>query len=325
MGAQVAVVIPYFQREPGLLARALGSITHQVGCEPPAQIIVVDDESPVPADGELTGLPDTWRSRVELVRQDNAGPGAARNVALNRVRDDVEYVAFLDSDDEWADHHLRTALSVLEQGFDIFFGDHLDADATEGWIARNWPQVLEMPRLEVGEACYRHTGDFASQILWSNPIAMPGAVYRYRAYPDQRFPIDFPTAEVNVFWLQLALRGARVACSTAIHARLGRGVNVYRGHEKASAASLGVLHNSTRFRRLALNELQLSDSQRDVARRRMNVFAQRFAAELVPLLKSPQAVPWRTVLRQCRTAPRTVSSCFSELFRRARRVRTPVD
>ena len=81
--ARIAVIIPFYQSEPGILARALDSIRAQV--LPPGvrlQVIVVDDASPVPAMAEMAGYDDddriTWRS----IRQDNAGPGGARNTGL---------------------------------------------------------------------------------------------------------------------------------------------------------------------------------------------------------------------------------------------------
>jgi succinoglycan biosynthesis protein ExoW len=319
MTARVAVVIPYFQREAGILARALRSIVAQVGDIVPAQILIVDDGSPVPAAGELLSLPPEWRDRIQLVTEKNAGPGAARNVALNLVGDDIDYVAFLDSDDEWIPEHLAEACAALDLGFDIFFGDHpATGNPQSGWIALNMPQAAHFPALPAGGECRRFEGDLATQILRSNPIAMPTAVYRYSAYRDARFPTDFPTAEVNVFWLQLALRGASAVVSTRLHARLGQGVNVYRGNQKHTAASLQVLHNSTRFRAVALREFQLTQAQRETARERLDTYAERFAGELAPMLRHPQRIPWRTVFRQCRIAPHTVVALFRSLASRLR-------
>ena len=81
---EVAVVIPYFQREAGVLARALRSIFSQD--EPPAhEIIVVDDGSPAPAEQELAGLDETLVSDVRIIHQPNGGPAAARNTGLDAV------------------------------------------------------------------------------------------------------------------------------------------------------------------------------------------------------------------------------------------------
>ena len=45
----ICVVIPYYQREPGILRRALASIAAQRDCPLPIHVIVVDDASPAPA------------------------------------------------------------------------------------------------------------------------------------------------------------------------------------------------------------------------------------------------------------------------------------
>jgi hypothetical protein len=50
--ARIGVVIPYFQREAGLLHRALSSVAAQD--HRPVQVVVVDDGSPHPAPGEIT-------------------------------------------------------------------------------------------------------------------------------------------------------------------------------------------------------------------------------------------------------------------------------
>ena len=303
MTARVAVVIPYYQREPGVLARALRSVAAQATL--PAQVVIVDDESPHPAQDELRGLDGPLAGRIVLIRQQNAGPGAARNVALDQLPPEIEYVAFLDSDDEWIPTHLQVAVTALDSGYDIFFGDHYDVASSHAWIERNWAEALELPLLPVGCGCREVPGDLAGRILDSNPIGMSSALYRYRAYPTLRFPVDFPTAEVNVFWLALALQGARAAFSTNVHTQLGRGVNVYRGNAKSSAASLRVLHNSVRFRAHALHTMQLNEAQATTARARMDVFSRRFAAELVPMWRRPGEIPMQTVVRQLQLHPAT--------------------
>ena len=49
----MAVVIPYFQRAPGILARALASIATQQHGPHNLKVLVVDDGSPAPAQAEL--------------------------------------------------------------------------------------------------------------------------------------------------------------------------------------------------------------------------------------------------------------------------------
>lgn len=318
MTASVAVVIPYFQRTPGILARALASIERQRG-PLPDQVLIVDDGSPAPAEPETVGVSEPLRSRLEVISQRNAGPGAARNVALDRVRPGIEFVAFLDSDDEWEPQHLAVAVAALECGYDIFFAEFAVERDPQGWIARNMSQAAAFPALPMGSGCREFAGDFARQLLRTNPIAMPTAVYRYSTLSSHRFPTDFTTSEVNVFWLELALAGARAALSTEVHARLGRGVNIYRGHERRSAASLGVLHNSARFRWFALRHMKLDAAQADTARTRIGDFSRQFAVEFVGMLRTPRTIPWRTLAQQVWMAPSTIGFIASEFLDRLRR------
>ena len=75
MQPKISVVIPYYQREPGILRKAIVSAIRQtvVG---PMEIIVVDDSSPVPARDELRELITTNSSQIRIVAQANAGPAA---------------------------------------------------------------------------------------------------------------------------------------------------------------------------------------------------------------------------------------------------------
>ena len=100
----IAVIIPYFQCESGILAKALNSVfLSEVASD--VHIILVDDQSPVSAKDELATLGST-RFPVTVIEQVNAGPGGARNTGLENLPAGTDYVAFLDSDDVWSPRHL---------------------------------------------------------------------------------------------------------------------------------------------------------------------------------------------------------------------------
>ncbi len=81
--AKLTIIIPYYQKEPGILRRALSSVFAQTFQD--FHVLVVDDQSPYPVDEELAPLSENMRERITIVRQPNQGPGGARNTGLDHV------------------------------------------------------------------------------------------------------------------------------------------------------------------------------------------------------------------------------------------------
>jgi GT2 family glycosyltransferase len=103
----VTVVIPTFNRA-AVLARAIRSVVGQT-CQD-WELIVVDDCSTDGTEQTVRGFSD---SRITYLRLDrNSRWGAARNTGIRQARG--EYVAFLDSDDEWLPEKLEKELEVFQ-------------------------------------------------------------------------------------------------------------------------------------------------------------------------------------------------------------------
>jgi glycosyltransferase involved in cell wall biosynthesis len=92
-------VIPVFNRAE-LLGRALRSVASQQPRRP-AEVIVVDD-------GSTDGTPEVAEANgARVIRHDrNLGTAAAKETGMKAARH--EWVALLDSDDEWLPSHLAT-------------------------------------------------------------------------------------------------------------------------------------------------------------------------------------------------------------------------
>ena len=100
----VSVVIPAYNSE-SVIGRAISSVLKQNGVE--LEIIVIDDGSTDNTRREVARFKD--RSRYFF--QSNSGPAAARNRGLAESRG--EFIAFLDSDDEWLPEYLEKTIPLL--------------------------------------------------------------------------------------------------------------------------------------------------------------------------------------------------------------------
>jgi glycosyltransferase involved in cell wall biosynthesis len=104
---RVSVIIPLFNKAP-YVQRTLDSITAQTYAD--FELIVVDDGSTDEGPRIVEACDD---SRIRLVRQENAGPGAARNRGLAEARG--ELIACLDADDEWFPGYLKESVRLMDE------------------------------------------------------------------------------------------------------------------------------------------------------------------------------------------------------------------
>jgi len=103
----VSVIIPTYNRAH-LLPRAIRSVLAQTFQD--FEVIVVDDGSTDDTEAVVRSFPDP---RIIYLRHDmNRGGSAARNTGIRAARG--EYIAFLDSDDEWLREKLERQLEVFQ-------------------------------------------------------------------------------------------------------------------------------------------------------------------------------------------------------------------
>ena len=118
--SSVSVVVPVYNRRE-LVARALESVSAQTFTD--WELIVVDDAS---TDGTWEYLRSAWdRAPVRLLRQRvNSGVSAARNTGIGAARGD--WIALLDSDDEWKPPKLEKQMAALaESGLAVCHTDEI--------------------------------------------------------------------------------------------------------------------------------------------------------------------------------------------------------
>lgn len=145
----ISVVIPVYNR-PGLIAECLASLAPSLDVL--HEVVVVDDgstdgktpEAVVAAIRELGA-----DGKVRLVRQQNAGPGAARNRGVQEACGD--WIAFLDSDDLWLPWSGMSLADCVTR----------NADAAVIFLnARPFADPAELPAWTPEEVREKRHGDF---------------------------------------------------------------------------------------------------------------------------------------------------------------------
>jgi glycosyltransferase involved in cell wall biosynthesis len=104
---KVSVIVPLYNKEPTIV-RAIRTVLQQSFGD--FEILVVDDGS---TDNSVAALSALTDARLRIIRQSNAGPGAARNRGAASATSPL--LAFLDADDEWAPEYLDRALTALDR------------------------------------------------------------------------------------------------------------------------------------------------------------------------------------------------------------------
>jgi succinoglycan biosynthesis protein ExoW len=255
--ATFTIVIPFYQKEKGILSRALKSIFEQSFQD--FEIVIVDDESPLPADVELIDASAEWKAKIRVVTQKNGGPGAARNTGLDSVPAETQFVALLDSDDMWLPDHLKNAYDFMtrfdadsywasmqeSEEFYYHFSMAKLAQKEGGQTLAENPLVLEIPNL-----ASVMLKDWAFLHLSCMVIARP-------LFETVRFdPVLRLAAEDVLFFADCMLKSRRSILCDAAGAARGMGVNIFHGIDNRSPQFLKQQFNTwvaldrleTRFR-----------------------------------------------------------------------------
>lgn len=126
---KVSVIIPTFNRKE-VLPRAIESVLNQTFKD--FELIVVNDGSTDDTEELLKNY------NVKVITTDNHGVSSARNIAIESAKG--EWLAFLDSDDEWLEDKLEAQIQFASEHpeLNIIHGDEI-------WI-RNGIRVNQMKK-----------------------------------------------------------------------------------------------------------------------------------------------------------------------------------
>jgi len=181
----ISVIIPTYNRV-ATLERALNSVLEQTFSA--TQIIVVDDAST----DDTPALLARYSSHIEIITNEkNSGVSFSRNAGIQKARG--EWIAFLDSDDQWAQGKLEK-----QKQFHQTHPEILISQCDEIWI-RNGVKVNPMDK-------HAKRGGWIFEACVPLCIVSPSAVIIHRHIFDQigMFDITFPACEDYDLWLRIA-------------------------------------------------------------------------------------------------------------------------
>ena len=128
---KISVIIPTFNRKK-TLERAIHSVINQ--SLSPFEILIIDDGS---NDGTKEWVKESFQD-IKYIYQNNQGVSSARNKGIKHAYGD--WVAFLDSDDEWLPNKLYEQVKAIGSNPEIKF-----FHTNEIWI-RNGVRVNQMKK-----------------------------------------------------------------------------------------------------------------------------------------------------------------------------------
>ncbi len=197
----VTALIPTYNRGEALV-RALASVLSQTMAVD--EIIVVDDGST----DETQTIIEKHYPQVKYLKQENRGVSAARNLGIQHARG--EWIALLDSDDEWLPHKLATQFDLLEK-----HPDHKLIHSDEIWV-RNGVRVNQMKKhTKKGGHIFQHCLPLCA-------ISPSASVIHRNLFDDVGvFDETLPACEDYDLWLRITAKHPVLYCEEALITKFG--------------------------------------------------------------------------------------------------------
>lgn len=196
------------------------------------ELLIVDDGS----DDSTQDIIASYGDRIRTIRQDNRGVSAARNRGI--IASDSEFLAFIDSDDQWLPGKLRLQHEFMTQQRDL-----LISQTDEIWVRNG-------RRVNPGERHRKRGGDIFAPSLELCLISPSAVIMRRELF--ERYGIfdeEMPVCEDYDLWIRTT---AHESCGF-IEDRLA--LHFGGHHDQLSARYWGM----DRFRAYSIIKLLISD------------------------------------------------------------------
>lgn len=201
----VTAIIPTFNRR-GHVSRAIRSVLAQR--HPPEEILVIDDGS---TDGTAEALRRAYGDHLRVITQPNGGVSSARRRGVFEAK--AEWIAFLDSDDEWTAGRSEVFHSALENVPDDvcwIFGDTQIVDDTG-----DCPTLYEAWGLALKTSPTVFAG-LETQYPYQFSLLQSSLIRRHELIASDAFAEGLRSSEDFLVSFRAALRGKFLAVSDVV-------------------------------------------------------------------------------------------------------------
>ena len=182
----ISVIIPTYNRSR-LLNRSLESVLKQT--RQADELIVIDDGS---TDDTSMLIQEQYPS-VVFLRQPRRGASAARNSGIEKATG--EWLAFLDSDDEWLPEKLERQMAAIEANPEYLF-----VHTNEKWMYKGKPKSQKQKHQKFGGRIFQKCLPLC--------VISPSSVLIHRSVLNQAglFDEELPACEDYDLWLRISAR-----------------------------------------------------------------------------------------------------------------------
>lgn len=239
MTDSISVIIPNFNRSH-LISRAIESVYAQT--LPADEIIVIDDGSD---DNSVEFISEKFPG-IKLISQPRRGVSAARNKGIENAKG--QWLAFLDSDDAWAENKLEAQISALR-----IQNDYQIAHTDETWLRNG--QLLNQKKKH-----RKYGGHIFEHCLPLCAISPSSVIIRKNVFEKVgSFDESFPVCEDYDMWLRISCQYPVLFLPQALTIKHG-------GHEDQLSRKYWGM-DRFRIRALAkiLEQENLTETQRKLA------------------------------------------------------------
>jgi glycosyltransferase involved in cell wall biosynthesis len=173
-----SVVIPTFNRVRRIV-EAVSSVLRQD--YESIEVIVVDDSSNDGTPGVVAGMREANPNVRYLLNRRGRGPSRARNDGI--LECEGKYIAFLDSDDVWAEDHLRPAIDLLETHpeVDVVFGNLLNKNTVTGETFTHFDDKVALGKIRksaLGDGTFVLQESLFAALVQESFLMLPSVVAR---------------------------------------------------------------------------------------------------------------------------------------------------